>query len=180
MTVAGVCPDCGTARPIAEYLSEARARQALHAALKLDPRLADPVLEYLALFAPTGRKLASNKLVRVLTELGELVAAGTVEHKKMTYSAPVDYWRLGLEEMLTARERLTLPLSNHNYLRAVVAGIATKAMGNGEQKREEALRNPARRVGHDGGPVKVAEKIKPSGPPPGWKDQVLKRNHDDA
>lgn len=174
MSVHGVCPECGGVRPIAEYLSEARARQALHAALKLDPRLADPVLEYLALFAPAGRKLASNKLVRVLSELGELVASGQVEHKTVVHAAPVDYWRMGLEEMLAARERLTLPLSNHNYLRAVVAGIATKAGGRQEQKQEEERRNPSRRTGQQGGPVQVVEKVR-SGPPADWKEQALNK-----
>lgn len=34
-------------------------------------------------------------------------------------------WVVGIEQMLEKREKLTLPLVNHNYLRTVVLGIAS-------------------------------------------------------
>lgn len=158
--IPGVCPDCGTVRPITEYLSEARARQALHAALKLDPRLADPLLEYLLLFAPPGRKLAANKLVRLLTELGDMVGAGQVTRGHMTYATPTDYWRMGLEEMIARRDRLTLPLKSHGYLQEVVCGIANKAAGVTERKAEE-VRSYRHHRESTGGPVAVADAVDP-------------------
>lgn len=158
--IPGVCPTCGGVRPITEYLGEARERQALEAALRLDPRLADPLLEYLALFAPVGRKLASNKLVRLLTELHQLISAGTVSRGRVEYPAPVEYWRAGLEEMVARRDRLTLPLKSHGYLQEVVCGIANKAAAAAERKEEETKSYRHHRES-TGGPVAVAQAVDP-------------------
>ncbi len=178
MGMHGVCPDCGTVRPVSEFLADARARQALDAALRLDPRLADALLDYMGLFAPPGRKLQTRKLVRLLNELHDLVRSAEVTVNRVTYAAPVAYWRQGMEEMVARRDGLTLPLSTHAYLEKVVFGIASKAAGTAERKAEE---QKAYRAGRDsnGGPVSVAEvagiqsEKKRSGPPPGWKEQAL-------
>ncbi len=34
-------------------------------------------------------------------------------------------WVVGIEQMVEQRNKLTLPLNNHNYLRAIVYGIAS-------------------------------------------------------
>jgi hypothetical protein len=172
----GVCPECGSARAVAEFLADTREREALAAALRIDPRLAEPLLDYLALFAPPGRKIQTRKLVRLLTELCELLAPAQVTRNGVTCPAPVDYWRRAMEEMVTRRGGLTLPLSGHGYLQTVVFGLASKAGAVAERRAEEALRT---RIGSDG-PVQAgaiaADNAKPqrSAPPPGWKDALTK------
>lgn len=179
MGIHGVCPDCGCVRPVAEFLADARARQALDAALRIDPRLADALLDYMGLFAPPGRKLQTRKLIRLLTELNEMVSSAEVTVNRVSYSAPVAYWRQGMEEMVARRDGLTLPLASHGYLEKVVFGIASKAVGSAERKAEE---EKGYRYGREGSGelTQVAEvaappKKKRSTPPPGWKDEAFKR-----
>lgn len=177
MTVHGVCPECGTARPVSEFLADARERQALEAALRLDPRLADALLDYLSLFAPPGKKLQTRKLIRLLTELQEMVGAARVEVDRVTYAAPIDYWRMGMEEMAAKRGTLMLPISSHGYLRKVVFGIASKAAGTAQQKVEEQTRHRPRES--SGGLVQVTEQKPRSGPPTGWKNKAFNKGGND-
>jgi len=181
MTVAGVCPACGSPRPLAEFLSDARERQALAAALRLDPRLADPLLAYLDLFAVPGKKLQSRKLVRLLTELHGLVSSAQVARNGVSCAAPVEYWRTGMEEVVARRDALTLPLTGHGYLQTVVFSLAGKAAGQSERKAEEDKRYRYARS-TEGGPKSVGETldaVKRSGPPAGWKDALFNRGGGD-
>ena len=57
-----------------------------------------------------------------------------------TKPAPPRIWTAGIEQMLIARDRLSLPLANHNYLRTVVYGIASDPA----QAQADAPAKPAR------------------------------------
>lgn len=179
MTIRGVCPDCGGVRPLSEFLDAVRERQALDAALRMDPRMADGLLEYLDLFSPPGKKLQNRKLLRLLTELQELMSAGEVKAKDgRCWPAPLEYWRTALEDVSARRAGLTLPLNGHGYLQTVVVGIATKVGAKKETKREQSRANrPSTGSGELTQVGEVVARAAPKvTPPPGdWKEQCFKQ-----
>lgn len=105
-------------------MAHAGARQAIVALSELHPgwRLSAVALRYLALFAPEKRTLSLDRVAAILIELGELIRPARLEWKGRTWSAPVEAWVQGMEDML-ASPTITRPLKNHNYLRSVVAGL---------------------------------------------------------
>lgn len=145
MSAIGTCPECGASRPLEEYLTDAAQRQALAAALSLDARLAPGVLAYLKLWAKPGKRTTAPTIVRVLSELRALVAAGQVTHDRVSHPAPVEYWIEGLQAVADSTT-LTPPLASHGYLIKAVHGIAARGRAGEERAREKALQSPR----HDG------------------------------
>lgn len=133
--IPGVCPECGVARPLPDFLADAEARAALAAALDCPAGLARLIVPYLQLHAPAGRRVAMGKLARLLRELTARVTAGTVQRGRETLPAPPEAWAHGLEEVLAAREAgtLVLPLSGHGYLDEVVFRTQAKAVAQGRR-----------------------------------------------
>lgn len=83
------------------------------------------------------------RAVKIVQELVALVATGTVckdERSGVRRPASALTWAAGIETMLQQRSSLTLPLETHNYLRAVVYGLADKADAAAERQREENAR----------------------------------------
>lgn len=136
------CPACGFTGDAEAWLAEPAWRDALVAALALPGPLADRLLRYLRLFSPHSRSLSPDRAARLLRQLLEPIAAGAIERNGRTWPAPLDYWQSALDELLERRSSLTLPLKTHGYLFEIVAGIAGKAEGRAEAKREEARRYP--------------------------------------
>jgi hypothetical protein len=67
-------------------------------------------------------------------EVKELISSGRVQWKGQDLPAPLDYWLNGMETLL-AKDDLRRPLGNHNYLKAVVAGMSEQAAATIEQQR---------------------------------------------
>ena len=122
------CPCCGEQFPLeAGFLDDDGKRLAVLFA-ELEPRFGRAVLSYLRLFSPAKRSLRTTRAIKLVEDLLDLVKAGTVTRDARTKTATpatVAMWTAGIEQMLGQRDRLQLPLENHNYLRAVVFGIAT-------------------------------------------------------
>lgn len=94
----------------------------------IEPRLGRAILGYLRLFSPAKRGLRTTRAIKLVEELMSAVNAGTVTRDARTAdSKPASpaMWTTGIDQMLAQRERLSLPLDNHHYLRAVVFGIAS-------------------------------------------------------
>ena len=122
------CPCCGEQFPFEAGFADADGKQLAALFAKLDPKLGRAVLGYLRLFSPAKRGLRMTKAVRIVEELLVLVETGQVQRDARTAEskpAPARLWAAGIEQMIVQRERLQLPLENHNYLRAVVFGIAS-------------------------------------------------------
>ena len=49
-------------------------------------------------------------------------------------------WAAGIDQMLDGKHKLELPLGNHNYLRAIVFGLADQADAVAERKKEADVR----------------------------------------
>jgi hypothetical protein len=121
------CPCCGEQFPFEAGFADADGKQLAALFAKLDPKLGRAVLGYLRLFSPARRGLRMTKAVRLVEELLALVEAGQVQRDARSSDskpAPSRLWAAGIEQMIVQRDRLQLPLENHNYLRAVVFGIA--------------------------------------------------------
>ncbi|MDG4595510.1 MAG: hypothetical protein P9F75_07420 [Candidatus Contendobacter sp.] len=150
------CPCCGSVNSLEALLTDAAARQAVATALKLPAGLGERLLRYLGLFRAQGRVLGWDRVARLLEELLVAIEAGHIERHGQTWSAPLDYWRLALDQILDSRPTLVLPLKGHGYLYEIVAGLARKA---GEQRaaRAEVADERARaREGERSGQVQSA------------------------
>lgn len=132
--IPGTCPDCGTIRPLPDYLKDAEARAALAAALDCPAGLARQIVPYLALHAPAQRCIQSGKLTRLLRELASLLGAGTVARRGVEYAAPHDLWAGAFELVQSAQSAgtLTLPLDGHGYLTECAWRLASKRVGGGQ------------------------------------------------
>lgn len=150
------CPCCAARFPIEAALTDEQARQAVATALQLPAPLGDRLLRYVGLFRPAQRALSWDRVGRLLGELLEMIDGGAVERKGKSWAAPMAAWQEALEQMLTRRDKLDLPLTSHGYLLEIVAGVAQKA---GEQK--EASRRPLhashRPVGQPSGTRSMAD-----------------------
>lgn len=139
----GVCPVCNAQFPIEAAVNDAQAREAVAAAFKLPAPMGDRLVRYMGLFRPAQKSLSWDRFARLLGELQEVIAAGHVKREGRTWEAPVGLWCEALDDVLAARETLTLPLKNHNYLFSVVASRAPKAAATRERMQEEAARHRA-------------------------------------
>lgn len=146
MSISGVCPDCGYKFPLHQGLEEAENSRALAAALSFPDSLAVAVIPYINLFSPKNRSIAKRKLNRLLRELTGLIQSGQVSRRGMTYGAPQELWKSGLEDTLAAHDlgSLVLPLKDHNFLCEVVWRKASKAAGKAERDREEQVKQRQR------------------------------------
>lgn len=121
------CPCCGEQFPFEAGFADADGKRLAALLAGVEPKLGRAVLNYLRLFSPSRRGLRMTKAIRLVEELLDLVNTGQVQRDARTNdskSAPPRLWVAGIEQMIAGRERLQLPLENHNYLRAVVYGIA--------------------------------------------------------
>jgi hypothetical protein len=120
---------------------------------ELPREVAHVVLHYIALFRPaSGRSVTPAKAQRLLGGLKELVDRRLVQVPgQVARPCLPSMWGQAIEEMLDRRDRLTLPLKNHNYLRQVAWPIADKADATREvrRNRDEATGNFTR-PGEDG------------------------------
>lgn len=150
-----VCPCCQAVYPLEAALNDVAARKAVVEAFRLTP-VGDLLLAYIGLFKPPKRALAMSRTARLLKELLPMIRDAKIERNGRTWSAPQDYWRMALTEMLAKRDSGTLatPLKSHGYLLAIIEGYGLKA----EAKQE------AREEGRRAGRTPVGGQISP-GPP---------------
>jgi hypothetical protein len=136
------CPACGAVASLDVLIGHEGARDAVMVALSLPAPLGKLLVQYVAMFRPPKRNLSMDRLASLLGELQPDIAAAKIERGGRIWSAPQDYWRMGLEEIVAKRDKLTLPLKSHGYLLEIICGYSNKA----EAKQEAAVE--ARRGGH--------------------------------
>ncbi|MEW6562728.1 MAG: hypothetical protein AB1400_05780 [Pseudomonadota bacterium] len=161
------CPACGSLSSLDALLGNEGAREAVMAALAMPAPIGKIMVQYLGLFRPAQRQLSFDRVATLINELLPMIHEAKIERHGRIWSAPQDYWRMGMEEMLAKRDRLTLPLKNHGYLLSIIEGYSQKAEARTETQTE------ARRAGHTpvGGtaahqPVPVVQQDKPRSPMP--------------
>lgn len=132
------CPACGAAFSLDVLLGNEGAREAVMAALAIPAPLGKLLVQYLALFRPAQRQLSFDRVANLLNELLPQIAAARIERSGRTWVAPIDYWKMALEEMIAKRDKLTLPLKSHGYLLTIIEGYSNKAEAKQEQMREDS------------------------------------------
>lgn len=139
------CTACGAHGSAEQFTADTDARRAMETLAGLPAGLGPLVLRYLGLFRPPKRGLTWDRVSKILDELATMIAAGHVERRGKRYSAASELFRAGIQQMLDQRERLELPLANHNYLIAIVAGDSPRAAAAAEEAAEAAKRQASAR-----------------------------------
>lgn len=130
------CPACGAMASLDVLIGHEGARDAVMAALALPAPLGKLLVRYIALFRPAQRNLSMDRLAGLLQELQPMIADAKIERAGRIWSAPQDYWKMALEDMVAKRDKLTLPLKSHGYLLAIIEGYGLKAECKAEQTKE--------------------------------------------
>lgn len=177
-----ICPCCQSVFPIEAALNDLAGRQAIAEAFRLTP-FGDLLLGYVKLFTPPKRALSNQRMAKLLQELMPLIREAKIERNGRIWSAPQDYWRMAISEMISKRDQgtLTLPLNGHGYLLTIIAGYSSKAEAAQESQSENtrAGRTP---VGSVAAHVPVAPPAadKPRMPmPDSVKAELAKLKHGD-
>lgn len=145
------CPYCDRKFPIEAALNDKAARDAVAVALKMPAPLGDLILRYITLFRPAKSALNWARAGRLMQELLNEIQSGVIQRKGRTHATSLAVWQQGLERLLDRRGDLTLPLTSHGFLHAIVADLAGKAAGEQEARMEAQRRAPAQPRGE--GPV---------------------------
>ena len=132
-----VCPSCGFFASPEAFVGEAEEQRALLLAFKVPSPLAASMHQYLRLFRPAQRALTARRIETLLTELLPMIEAGRIDRRGRLWPAPVESWRAALDEIVTKRDRLTLPLKSHGYLLEILVGHADRAEAGAETRREQ-------------------------------------------
>lgn len=129
MSLNGVCQVCGTIAPIEFFLSEPEHRKFSVIVAELPREVAPLLYHYLSLFkSDSGKAMQIRKATRLATEMKELLASGYVQvDRRVARPCSPRIWALAIEQMIERRDRLTLPMPNHNYLKTIAWDLADKA-----------------------------------------------------
>lgn len=141
------CPACSTEFPVEAGFAEVDGKRLAATLAELEPVVGRALIGYLRLFKPVKTALRMARATKLAREVVELIAPGDVcrdERSGVRRPALPAVWAQGMEQMLQQRDRLSLPLENHNYLRAVVFGLADQADAAAERSREQQLREGRR------------------------------------
>lgn len=137
------CQNCGESQPLeAGFLDDDGKRLAMLCA-EMEPVLGRAVLAYLPLFKPAVSKLRTARAVKIVQQLAVLIDAGTVcrdERGGIRRKATPAMWAEGIDQILANLRTVELPLANHNYLRAVVFGLADAVDADAERRKEADMR----------------------------------------
>ncbi len=137
------CPHCAFQAEIEAFFADDEGKRLAAVVSELPPECGRAVLAYLRLFKPAKTGLRTARAVKLAREVLALVAAGSVckdERSGLRRPASPSMWAQGIEQMLAQRDRLSLPLESHGYLRAVVFGLADSVDAAAERQREADAR----------------------------------------
>lgn len=141
-----VCPSCGATHSSDAFQNDAKARQCLGIVAELPQSVSKHSLAYLSLFRPqTGAALQWGKVLRLLTDLRDMLMTGQVRHsQQVSRPCTADLWGQGLQHMIE-NPPFKLPLKNHNYLIKVVYDLADAVDRERENEKNRAIRNGSAR-----------------------------------
>jgi len=156
------CPSCGGEMSLDVLVAHNELRRVLFDLLEKSLSCGSLVLRYVGLFRPAKNRMSADRFAKLIGQLLPDIQREAITHKGRDWPVPVDAWNAGLEAMLekASAGKLQLPLENHNYLYAVLVGMADKAEAQAESQREEERRHSASLVVAHTGPVAVTEAVK--------------------
>lgn len=126
------CMMCGGRTPIELSVENEAASRAVTRCMQSLGDVGRGMLAYMALHRPPKRTLTWEKVARLLDELLTAYDSGKVTRDGITTPVTDAVWIAALAETRDAAPRLDLPLTDHGYLMAVLAGMARKAQRAGD------------------------------------------------
>ena len=156
------CPACGAIASLDVLLGHEGARDAVMVAMKLPAPIGKQLIQYVGLFRPASRQLSLDRVASILGELLPMIESARIERAGRIWAAPVDTWSIALDEILTKRDRLTLPLKSHGYLLEIIVGLVNKTEGRQEAKQEQDRAYAYTTDRQSAGPQPVGEIVKPA------------------
>lgn len=126
------CMMCGGKTPVELAVENEAASRAVTRCMQSLGDVGRGMLAYMALHRPPKRTLTWEKVARLLDELLTLYDSGKVTRDGITTATTDAVWIAALAETRDAAPRLDLPLTDHGYLMAVLAGMARKAQRAGD------------------------------------------------
>lgn len=155
MPTNGKCVRCGYRAPVSCFVEAAGDGEILCEYIKLPQVVQQPFYKYLSLFRPlSGCALQVTKTLRLTREMVALVSTGYVSEKdKPDRPCAPSFWAMGMEQMLSRADRLSLPLKNHNYLRTIVWQLADQADAGREAHHHQQVMSGNARVHRDDPPA---------------------------
>lgn len=156
------CPCCNEVFPLEAGFLEADGKRLAALLAGMEPVLGRAVLAYLRLFKPAKQGLRTARAVKLVAELDGLVREGSVTRDERTSArraASPLMWAQGIEQLLAQAERLTLPLANHHYLRAIVYGVADQADAATERQSEADKRAGRHLTPGGGAPTVTTQRL---------------------
>ncbi|MEW6330202.1 MAG: hypothetical protein AB1560_01945 [Pseudomonadota bacterium] len=166
------CPGCGCVFDLDAGVSDADARRFAELVAGLDPRVAKPLIQYLALFRPAKTGMRWSRMLSLAQELEPMIREARVTRKGTTYAVPLELWSGALAMLADRPKNLTLPLKSHGYLLEILANQAEKISAKHETQTEQQKRRPAhdfikqgdatiKNIEHHLGELKIAAGKKP-------------------
>ncbi len=156
------CPTCAAEFPLEAGFIDSDGKRLAALFAPMEPVLGRAVLGYLRLFKPPKNALRAARAVKLVQALMALVDAGSVcrdERGGARRPATPAMWAAGIDAMLDGKHKLETPLGNHNYLRAIVYGLADAADAEAERKCETERRAVRTRSEAPPAPDPVREQI---------------------
>ena len=172
------CPACGAVSSLDVLLGNDGAREAVMAALEIPAPLGKLLVQYLGLFRPAQRQLSFDRVANILNELLPMIREAKIERSGRIWSAPQEYWKSAIEDMLAKRDRLTLPLKNHGYLLTIIESYSNKAESKQETQTESKRSGHTQVGGLVSHVVKKPEVAKPRSAMPASVKLALKGGSD--
>lgn len=115
------CSACGAVHSLDALVANEAASQALNAALLINGELGRALIGYLGLFRPAKSSLTFERVATILNELSPMIISGKIQRDGREFSAPPEAWIYGINQMLTSRQTLKLPMKSHGYLLEIIA-----------------------------------------------------------
>lgn len=126
------CMMCGGRTPVELAVENDAASRAVTRCMQSLGDVGRGMLAYMALHRPPKRTLTWEKVARLLDDLLTVYDRGNVTRDGITTATSDAVWVAALAETRDAAPRLDLPLTDHGYLMAVLAGMARKAQRAGD------------------------------------------------
>lgn len=133
------CPSCGAAASLEAWANDRDWRDLVALLPAIPASLQARAIAYVGLWRTGKRALRPARALKILSELQDLVAAGTIHWDGgETRPAPVELWAQALDAVI---ERRPSALTNHNYLRHTAWEMAASLAAGEETRREIARRH---------------------------------------
>lgn len=142
------CPCCGTGLDLAVLLSHSADQQAFERLVGVSVPLGARVLQYINLHTPEKQRLTLAKKTKLLLQLLPDLERKAIARSGRDWPAPLALWAQAIDQMLSQRDTLALPLKGHGYLYAVLQSLANKQEAAAEAQALAQQRSPARSGGH--------------------------------